>query len=341
MTVRARLDAELVRRGLARSREQAAELIAAGRVAVGGTVASKPATQVARDAPVTVAADDDAGPRYVSRGGHKLAGALAAFAGLAVAGKRCLDAGASTGGFTDVLLRAGAAHVVAADVGYGQLAWSLRTDERVTVLDRVNVRSLDPALVAPPPAVVVADLSFISLSLVLPALAACAAPDADFALMVKPQFEVGKGRVGAGGVVRDPADRAAAVRAVCDTAWSLGLGVRGVTASPLPGPSGNVEYFVWFRRGAPPLDDDALGRAIAAGPSLFSVRAAVAQRPVRDDHEGRPGPREYDGPLSACPGGPGGTVSCTRWVIRSGRCWWSRTPAGRAPGAARRRSSSG
>jgi 23S rRNA (cytidine1920-2'-O)/16S rRNA (cytidine1409-2'-O)-methyltransferase len=266
VTVRARLDAELVRRGLARSREQAAELIAAGRVAVGGQLAAKPATQVSRDAAVTVADDEAAGPRYVSRGGHKLAGALAAFAGFDVTGKRCLDAGASTGGFTDVLLRAGAAHVVAADVGYGQLAWSLRTDERVTVLDRVNVRSLDPDLVAPPPSVVVADLSFISLTLVLPALVACATPDADFALMVKPQFEVGKGRVGAGGVVRDPADRADAVRAVCAAAWSLGLGVRGITASPLPGPSGNVEYFVWLRRGAPPLDDDDLRHAIEAGP---------------------------------------------------------------------------
>ena len=264
--MRVRLDAELVRRGLARSREQAAELIAAGRVAVGGQLASKPATQVARDAPVTVADDTDAGPRYVSRGGHKLAGALAAFPGLDVAGRRCLDAGASTGGFTDVLLRAGAAHVVAADVGYGQLAWSLQTDERVTVLDRVNVRSLDPAQVAPPPEVVVADLSFISLTLVLPALAACAAPDADFALMVKPQFEVGKGRVGAGGVVRSASDRADAVRSVCDAAWSLGLGVRGVTASPLPGPSGNVEYFVWFHRGAPPLDDAELRRAVETGP---------------------------------------------------------------------------
>ena len=265
MTVRARLDAELVRRGLARSREQAAELIAAGRVAVGGQLAAKPATQVSRDAAVTVAADN-AGPDYVSRGGHKLAGALAAFDGFDVTGKRCLDAGASTGGFTDVLLRAGAGHVVAADVGYGQLAWSLRTDERVTVLDRVNVRSLDPALVAPAPSVVVADLSFISLTLVLPALVACATADADFALMVKPQFEVGKGRVGAGGVVRDPADRADAVRAVCAAAFSLGLGVRGITASPLPGPSGNVEYFVWLRRGAPPLDDDDLRHAIEAGP---------------------------------------------------------------------------
>jgi 23S rRNA (cytidine1920-2'-O)/16S rRNA (cytidine1409-2'-O)-methyltransferase len=266
VTVRGRLDAELVRRGLARSREQAAELIAAGRVAVGGQVASKGATQVARDAPVTVADDAEAGPQYVSRGGHKLAGALAVFTGLDVTGKRCLDAGASTGGFTDVLLQAGAAHVVAADVGYGQLAWPLRTDERVTVLDRVNVRTLEPGQVAPPPQVVVADLSFISLSKVLPALAACAAPDADFALMVKPQFEMGKGRVGAGGVVRLPADRASAVRSVCATAWSLGLGVRGVTASPLPGPAGNVEYFVWFRRGAPALDEAELQRALDEGP---------------------------------------------------------------------------
>jgi 23S rRNA (cytidine1920-2'-O)/16S rRNA (cytidine1409-2'-O)-methyltransferase len=265
VTVRSRLDSELVRRGLARSREQAAELIAAGRVAVAGQTAAKPATQVSRDAPVTVAADDG-DPRYVSRGGHKLAGALAAFTGLTVAGKRCLDAGASTGGFTDVLLRAGAAHVVAVDVGYGQLAWNLRTDPRVTVLDRVNVRSLEPSQVAPPPSVVVADLSFISLTLVLPALVACATPDADFALMVKPQFEVGKGRVGAGGVVRDPADRAAAVRSVCDAAAGLGLGVRGITASPLPGPAGNVEYFVWLRRGAPPLSDEALRQAIETGP---------------------------------------------------------------------------
>jgi 23S rRNA (cytidine1920-2'-O)/16S rRNA (cytidine1409-2'-O)-methyltransferase len=266
MTALSRLDAELVRRGLARSREQAAELIAAGRVAVSGQLASKSATQVPRDAPVTVADDADAGPQYVSRGGHKLGGALAAFDGLDVTGKRCLDAGASTGGFTDVLLQAGAAHVIAADVGYGQLAWSLRSDDRVTVLDRVNVRSLEPAQVAPPPQVVVADLSFISLSKVLPALAACAAPDADFALMVKPQFEMGKGRVGQGGVVRSAEDRAAAVRAVCETAWGLGLGVKGVTASPLPGPAGNVEYFVWFHRGAPPLEEDELQRAIEAGP---------------------------------------------------------------------------
>jgi 23S rRNA (cytidine1920-2'-O)/16S rRNA (cytidine1409-2'-O)-methyltransferase len=261
---RARLDAELVRRGLARSREQAGELVAAGLVAVAGQRAAKPATQVARDAPITVAGPAD--PRYVSRGGHKLAGALAAFSDLVVAGRRALDAGASTGGFTDVLLRAGAVHVVAADVGYGQLAWSLRTDPRVTVMDRVNVRELDPVgLPGPAPDLVVADLSFISLTLVLPALVASAAPDADFVLLVKPQFEVGKGRVGPGGVVRDTADRSAAIAKVCAAAGHLGLGVRGVTASPLPGPAGNVEYFVWLRQGAPPLGEEQLRRAVAGG----------------------------------------------------------------------------
>jgi 23S rRNA (cytidine1920-2'-O)/16S rRNA (cytidine1409-2'-O)-methyltransferase len=262
---RVRLDAELVRRGLARSREQAGELVAAGRVTVAGQRAAKAATQVRRDTPISIA--DTGEPGYVSRGGHKLAGALAVFGagGLAVAGRDCLDAGASTGGFTDVLLRAGAAHVVAADVGYGQLAWALRTDPRVTVLDRVNVRTLEN--VTPVPGLVVADLSFISLTLVLPALVACAAPDADFVLLVKPQFEVGKGRVGSGGVVREAADRADAVRKVAGAAGELSLGVLGVTASALPGPAGNVEYFLWLRRGAPPLDDGQLERAIKEGPS--------------------------------------------------------------------------
>jgi 23S rRNA (cytidine1920-2'-O)/16S rRNA (cytidine1409-2'-O)-methyltransferase len=265
MVRRMRLDTELVRRGLARSREQAAELITAGRVAVGGQATVKAATQVGQDAAITVE-DPVAGPDYASRGGRKLEGALAAFADLAVAGRRCLDAGASTGGFTDVLLRAGAAHVVAVDVGYGQLAWSLRSDPRVTVLDRVNVRRLTPEQVAPAPRLVTADLSFISLTLVLPALAACAAPDADFVLLVKPQFEVGKGNVGAGGVVRDPALRAAAVESVAAAALQAGLGVAGIVASPLPGPSGNVEYFLWLRRAAPPLDHAALQQAIAEGP---------------------------------------------------------------------------
>lgn len=264
---RSRLDTELVRRGLARSREQAAELITAGRVMIAGRVASKPATNVEPGAPIVVT-ESRSGPEYVSRGGHKLAGALEAFTprGLRVAGRRCLDAGASTGGFTDVLLRHGATHVVAVDVGYGQLAWSLRTDERVTVRDRTNVRDLTPEQVGEPVELVVADLSFISLTLVLPALVRCAAPDADFVLMVKPQFEVGRERLGSGGVVRDPKLRAEAVRMVARRAAELGLGVRGVTASPLPGPSGNVEYFLWLQAGAPPLDEAELRRAIEEGP---------------------------------------------------------------------------
>ena len=253
MVRRARLDAELVRRGLARSREQAAELIAAGAVRVAGRTATKAATAVEPSTPLLVA-EADAGPSYASRGGHKLAGALDAFEGLTVAGRRCLDAGASTGGFTDVLLRNGAAEVVAVDVGYGQLAWALQTDDRVTVVDRTNVRTLTPEVIGGPVQLTVADLSFISLSLVLPALAACTAPDGDLVPMVKPQFEVGRERLGAGGVVRDPEHRADAVLGVARDANALGLGVAGVAASPLPGPSGNVEFFLWLRRGAPAVD---------------------------------------------------------------------------------------
>ncbi|GAA0925608.1 hemolysin [Streptomyces asiaticus] len=287
---RARLDAELVRRKLARSREHASQLIAAGRVTVGGAVATKPATQVETSAAVVVI-EDDSDPDYVSRGGHKLAGALYAFseeyrkgagagqdpgvrpatgagAGLRVAGRRALDAGASTGGFTDVLLRAGAAQVLAVDVGYGQLAWSLQSDERVSVYDRTNVRELTLERIGGKPVdLVVGDLSFIPLGLVLPALVRCAAADADLVLMVKPQFEVGKERLGSGGVVRSAELRAEAVRTVAGRAAELGLGVLGVTASPLPGPSGNVEYFLWMRAGAPALDPADVDRAVAEGPS--------------------------------------------------------------------------
>jgi 23S rRNA (cytidine1920-2'-O)/16S rRNA (cytidine1409-2'-O)-methyltransferase len=268
MARRARLDAELVRRKLARSREQAAQLVEAGRVQVRGTVARKVAAMIDPADPVLVTGDDPADD-YVSRGGHKLAGALAAFGprGLTVTGRRCLDAGASTGGFTDVLLRAGASRVVAVDVGYGQLAWPIRTDERVDVHERTNVRTLTPELIGGVVDLTVADLSFISLRLVLPALAACTAPDGDLALMVKPQFEVGKDRVGAGGVVRDWPLRAEAVFDVATAAAELGLGVAGVAASPLPGPSGNVEFFVWFRRDAPPADRADIDRVVAAGPS--------------------------------------------------------------------------
>ncbi|GFH37162.1 TlyA family RNA methyltransferase [Streptomyces pacificus] len=265
---RRRLDAELVRRKLARSREHASRLIAAGRVTVGGNTAAKPATQVETSAPIVVAGDDD-GPEYVSRGGHKLAGAFAAFTprGLRTRGRRALDAGASTGGFTDVLLRAGAVHVVAVDVGYGQLAWALRSDERVTVKDRTNVRELTlEAIGGEAVDLIVGDLSFIPLGLVLPALVRCAAPGADLVLMVKPQFEVGKERLGSGGVVRSPELRAEAVRTVARQAGGLGLGVLGVSASPLPGPSGNVEYFLWLRAGAPELDPADVERAVAEGP---------------------------------------------------------------------------
>lgn len=266
MSARRRLDSELVRRGLARSREQAVELVTAGRVTIAGQVAVKAATQVETSAPIVVRAEET-GPDYVSRGGRKLAGALKAFTGLDVTGRRCLDAGASTGGFTDVLLRAGAAQVIAVDVGYGQIAWSLRTDDRVTVLERVNIRDLTPEQVGEPPSLVVADLSFISLRLVLAPIRRCVTPGADYAMMVKPQFEVGKDRVGAGGVVRDPGLRAEAVREVAHHAGGLGLGVRGVAASPLPGPSGNVEYFLWLRAGSPPLAEADLDKAVAEGPA--------------------------------------------------------------------------
>jgi 23S rRNA (cytidine1920-2'-O)/16S rRNA (cytidine1409-2'-O)-methyltransferase len=265
MGTKLRLDAELVRRGLARSRDHARELVDAGKVRIGGIVATKPATGVDPSVSVVVSGDD--GPDYVSRGAVKLAGALAAFGGPAVEGRRCLDAGASTGGFTDVLLRAGAREVAAVDVGYGQLAWRLRSDERVRVYERTNVRDLTPDLVGGPVDLIVGDLSFISLVLVLPALAACTRDDGDLVLMVKPQFEVGRESVGSGGVVRSPELRAAAVRAVADAAAGLGLGVRGVVASSLPGPSGNVEYFLWLDRAAGPVDPAEIDRAVAAGPA--------------------------------------------------------------------------
>jgi 23S rRNA (cytidine1920-2'-O)/16S rRNA (cytidine1409-2'-O)-methyltransferase len=237
--------------------------VAEGRVTVGGAPATKPATAVEPSAALVVREPE--GEVWVSRGGHKLAGALEAL-GYDPAGRRALDAGASTGGFTDVLLRRGARHVVAADVGYGQLAWSLRTDERVTVLDRTNVRNLTLDDVGEPVDLVVADLSFIPLGLVLPALLGCGTDEVDLLPMVKPQFEVGKERLPAGGVVRDPALRAAAVRDVAGRAAQLGLGVRGVTASPLPGPNGNVEYFLWLARGAPPLREQDLRAALEEGP---------------------------------------------------------------------------
>ena len=261
--MKTRLDAELVRRELVRSRDHAADLIESRSVLVGGIPATKPATQVDAETSITIAGNRD---DFVSRGGHKLAGALDTFADIKVEGKRCLDAGASTGGFTDVLLRRGADCVVAADVGYGQLAWEIQQNPKVVILDRTNIRHLTGELVGDPIDLVVADLSFISLTLVLPALAAVSKPEADYVLMVKPQFEVGRERLGAGGVVRDPALRKAAVIEVAESAYDVGLGTLGVTASPLPGPAGNVEYFLWLRRGAPAIDEAALDRAIEIGP---------------------------------------------------------------------------
>jgi 23S rRNA (cytidine1920-2'-O)/16S rRNA (cytidine1409-2'-O)-methyltransferase len=265
MVRRSRLDAELVRRGLARSREHAVSLIAEGRVTIGGQAATKPATGVEAGTPVVVRSDPDA-PSWVSRGAHKLLGALAAFP-VAVEGRRALDAGASTGGFTEVLLSRGAREVVAVDVGYGELAWSLRTDDRVVVHERTNVRELTPEAIGGQVELVVADLSFISLRLVLPALTACAGPDADLLPMVKPQFEVGRERLGAGGVVRDLTHRADAVATVAQAAAGLGWGTAGVVASPLPGPAGNVEFFLWLRRDAPPADRTTIDRAVQEGPT--------------------------------------------------------------------------
>ena len=262
--MKTRLDAELVRRELARSREHAADLIESRSVLVNGIPATKPATQVDAETSIVLQGDRD---DFVSRGGHKLAGALDAFANVAVEGRICLDAGASTGGVTDVLLRRGAEKVIAVDVGYGQLAWELRTNERVTILDRTNIRHLTGDQVGVEVELVVADLSFISLSLVLPALAAVSRSDADFVLMVKPQFEVGREKLGAGGVVRDPELRKSAVLDVAQSAYDVGLGTMGITASPLPGPAGNVEYFLWLRRGAPSIDEKALDKAIAEGPA--------------------------------------------------------------------------
>ena len=262
--MKTRLDAELVRRELARSRESAVELITAGKVLVNGIPATKAASQV--DAQISITLKDEQA-EFVSRGGHKLAGALDYFSNLTVEGKVALDAGASTGGFTDVLLKRGVKKVIAADVGYGQLAWQLQSDDRVKILDRVNVRSLTKQQVGDEIDLVVADLSFISLKLVLPALIDVAKEDADFLVMVKPQFEVGKEKLGAGGVVRDSTLRKESVAAVADAAFSLGLGCLGVVASPLPGPSGNVEYFLWLNKAGKALLEVDLDLAIEKGPA--------------------------------------------------------------------------
>ena len=267
MSRRVRLDSELVRRGLARSRDHAATLIDQGRVLVNGNVAAKPATQLTTDQPIVVREDED-DPGWASRGAHKLLGALEVFEplGLGVEGRRALDAGASTGGFTDVLLRRGVREVVAVDVGYGQLVWSLQSDDRVHVFDRTNIRSIDTELIGGPVDLIVSDLSFISLTLVLPALMSVCREDGDMVLMVKPQFEVGRENLGKNGVVRDPTLHAKAVHGVTTAAWAGGWGTRALAPSPLPGPAGNVEYFCWLRADAPAPELAAAEAAVAAGP---------------------------------------------------------------------------
>ena len=239
---RMRLDALLAQRGLFESRSKAAASVMAGSVLVGdGSVpATKPGTLVAPDVPVSVKDR----PRYVSRGGEKLANALERLA-VPVEGRRCLDAGASTGGFTDCLLQAGAEHVVAVDVAYGQLHWSLRRDSRVTVIERCNVRELDPAKLPYRPELIVADLSFIGLAKALPSIVACAGKQFDLLGLVKPQFEVGRERVGKGGVVRDATDRLEALMSVGEAAQRLDLAVLGYCRSGLAGPAGNHESFIW------------------------------------------------------------------------------------------------
>jgi 23S rRNA (cytidine1920-2'-O)/16S rRNA (cytidine1409-2'-O)-methyltransferase len=255
---RVRLDTLLAERGLFSSRTRAAASVMAGEVRLGGDGerAQKPGQLVDPDVPVAV----DERPRFVSRGGVKLANALAAFA-LDPAGRRCLDVGASTGGFTDCLLQGGAEHVVALDVAYGELDWRLRNDARVTVLERSNARALAASALPYAPDLVVVDVSFISLAKVLPAVLECAAPRHDVLAMIKPQFEVGRGNVGRGGVVRDPDARRAALVAVAAAARGLGATVLGFASSGLPGPKGNLESFVWLAEAGRAGDVDDLEAA--------------------------------------------------------------------------------
>ncbi|MBZ5589036.1 MAG: TlyA family RNA methyltransferase [Acidobacteriia bacterium] len=241
---RVRLDQALVERGLAPSRARAQSLILAGLVRVEGERADKAGKAVGPDMRIEVIGPDHP---WVSRGGVKLAAALDAF-GIDPAGRRCLDVGASTGGFTDVMLERGAAQVVALDVGHGQLDWHLRQDPRVVVMEGINARLLAETDVPGPFELLTVDVSFISLRLVLPALVRVLAPDGDLVALIKPQFEAGRDQVGKGGVVRDPEVREAAIVSVLDAARELGLECRGRIPSPIPGPAGNVEELAWFRR---------------------------------------------------------------------------------------------
>jgi len=255
---KSRIDAVLADRGLFASRSAAAGAVRAGEVRIGedGPVALRPSQLVEPDASLIV----DEGPRYVSRGGTKLENALEAI-GIDVAGRDCLDVGASTGGFTDCLLQRGAARVAAVDVAYGQLDVRMRQDPRVLVIERLNARDLDPADLPFVPSLATVDVSFISLTKVLPAAARCIAPGGEILAMVKPQFELGRERVGRG-VVRAAADRREAIVKVAHAAQELGLAVRGFASSGLPGPKGNRETFVWCGGSGPEVKD--LEAAVAA-----------------------------------------------------------------------------
>jgi 23S rRNA (cytidine1920-2'-O)/16S rRNA (cytidine1409-2'-O)-methyltransferase len=254
---RRRLDLELVARGLVATEQQARDLIDHRRVAVGGSLAMRPSTLVAPGDDIRLAASS----RFVSRGGDKLDAALDDL-GVDVGGRRCLDAGAGSGGFTHCLLTRGATEVVAVDVGYGQFEWSLRGDHRVRLLERTNLRLADPAALGAPFDVVVADLSFISLALVLPTLDASASDPADFVLLVKPQFEAPAADVGRGGVVRDPEVWRRSIGSVAAALGQRGLGVAGIVPARPRGARGNQEFFVHARRDAPPADDRLVGTAV-------------------------------------------------------------------------------
>jgi 23S rRNA (cytidine1920-2'-O)/16S rRNA (cytidine1409-2'-O)-methyltransferase len=296
----ARVDVELVRRGIARSRKHAAELVAAGRVVAGGRAVAKPSALVAAGAAIDVSGGEYTEYEYASRAGLKLAGALDALDALAAAsgqspgdtgpagrlvnGAWCVDLGASTGGFTDVLLRRGAEHVVAIDVGHDQIVPQLREDPRVTVVEGFNARDLTPGDLERSPDVVVADLSFISLQKVLPAVVRIAGLGRHALLLVKPQFEVGRERLGSGGVVRDPALHRDAVASVARAAEEAGLRVRAVVPSPLPGPNGNREFFLWLvptqPDGTVAQIDEAVARAVDWDPTT-SEPGAVGGPPPR------------------------------------------------------------
>ena len=241
--MRRRLDLEMVRRGIVQSRTEAAQAIASGNVTVGGRPATKASTLVSSDEPINVTAPSR---KFVSRAGEKLEAALDRFE-LAVAGRRALDAGASTGGFVDCLLQRGAVHVVGVDVGYGELDWRLREDHRVTVLERRNVRDLPPEELPYPSDMTTADLSFISLRLAIGPLRQCSAPDGDFIFLVKPQFEAGRSDVGDRGVVRDPAVWLRVLESVTEHCRHEGLSPLNLMPSPLLGPAGNVEFLLHAR----------------------------------------------------------------------------------------------